>query len=147
MKTLIFLLFLPILLFAQNEEEPIVYDFVEVEPQFPGGTEAMTAFIVKHIEYPEQARKNREQGIVYISFVVSKTGELKQIRVRKGVSPLLDAEAVRVISTMPNWIPGEVEGEVVGVNYTLPIHFMLNSAKKDKKATGKQQKRKKKRKA
>ncbi|MFT5823685.1 MAG: TonB family protein [Crocinitomix sp.] len=102
-----------------------VFDFVEEEPEFPGGREAMTQFIVNNIEYPEEARKNNEEGIVYVKFVVEKDGAITKVNIRKGVYDALNNEAMRVVKKMPNWIPGEQNGKPVSVYFTLPIHFRL----------------------
>ena len=124
MKLFILLFLLPFTSFSQLEEEEI-FDFCEVEPSFPGGSQAMMEFISMNVEYPAESMQKEEQGVVYVQFVVGTTGELEQIVVRRGVSKLLDAEAVRVISKMPNWIPGEQNGKPIKVRFTLPIHFRL----------------------
>ncbi|NOQ74712.1 MAG: TonB family protein [Crocinitomix sp.] len=138
-----FLLF-PFSSTAQEEvSEEKVYDFVEEDPEFPGGTDAMTKYIVEHVEYPDKAKELGEQGIVYVKFVVASDGSVTNVSIRKGVSATLDAEATRVISAMPNWIPGMQAGKAVAVNYTLPIHFRL-STNKDERRAKKEEKRLKK---
>lgn len=109
-----------------------VYVMVTNEPIFPGGTDSMVAFIVETIAYPEEAIEKNEQGIVYVQFIVEKDGALRDITIRKGASPSLDKEAMRVVSEMPNWVPGSLEsGEIVAVQYTLPIHFRLSGTGKE----------------
>jgi protein TonB len=105
-------------------DEPIL-DIAEVEPSFPGGPAAMTAWIQKEVKYPELASEMGEQGIVYVKFVVNKDGSIEQVSIRKGVSDALDKEAIRVVKAMPKWAPGEQAGKPVRVSFTLPISFKL----------------------
>jgi protein TonB len=107
------------------EEEPIT-EFAEVEPSFPGGEAAMMEWIQKTVEYPSLAVEMGEQGIVYVQFVVNKNGSIEQAKVVRGVSDALDAEAVKVVSKMPPWTPGEQAGKKVRCRFTLPIHFRLS---------------------
>ncbi|MFT5820976.1 MAG: protein TonB [Crocinitomix sp.] len=103
----------------------IIYENVEVEPSFPGGTAAMQQWIVDNVDYPELAREMGEQGKVYVKFVVNSKGKIEKVGIRKGVSDALDAEAKRVVKKMPSWIPGEKDGKPVSVNFTLPIDFRI----------------------
>ncbi|MFT5820973.1 MAG: protein TonB [Crocinitomix sp.] len=102
-----------------------VFDFVEIDPTFPGGPAAMAEWIKKEVSYPELAREMGEQGIVYVKFVVNSKGNIEKVGIRKGISDALDAEAKRVVRRMPKWVPGEQAGKPVSVNFTLPIHFRL----------------------
>lgn len=102
-----------------------VFDFVEQEPSYPGGEEAMQAFIKENITYPEEAVKNKEQGRVYVKFVIEKDGSVSNVKVARGVSPSLDAEALRVIQSMPKWNPGMQRGKAVRTNVIVPIAFKL----------------------
>lgn len=106
-------------------KEEKVYDFVEVEPSFPGGAAAMQEWIKSKVEYPELAREMGEQGIVYVKFVVGSDGSIQNVKIAKGVSDALDTEAKRVVKAMPKWTPGEQAGKAVPVNFTLPINFRL----------------------
>lgn len=106
------------------EEEPI-YDFVEVEPSFPGGAAEMNAWLVKNITYPEISREMGEEGTVWVKFVVGSDGSVQDVKVVKSVSSALDAEAKRVVKAMPKWTPGEQAGRPVKVNFNLPIKFNL----------------------
>jgi TonB family protein len=92
--------------------EPIV-DFADVEPEFPGGEAEMVKFIQTNVVYPETSREMGEQGTVYVQFVVNADGSISDVVVLKGVSELLDAEAVRLIKLMPNWTPGMQNGTPV----------------------------------
>ncbi len=96
---------------------------IERMPEFRGGKEAMFKFIKENIRYPGEAKKNKESGRVIVKFTVQADGSIRDVKVVRGVSPLLDAEACRVISIMPSWIPGMQNGKNVNVNYVLPITF------------------------
>src|SRR5690554_2918904 len=104
-----------------------VFVVVEDQPQFPGGNVAMMKFISDNIVYPKEAHANGIQGRVISSFVVMKDGSISDLQVVRGVDPLLDAEALRVLGLMPQWKPGKQRGQNVNVRYTLPIVFNLNN--------------------
>ncbi len=108
-----------------NQEVPKVYEKVDVYPQFKGGQEAMMKFIVENIKYPEEAKKNKAEGTAYIQFVVMETGKIKDAKVLKPIHDDLATEALRVVSSMPDWIPGQKDGKNVAVKYTIPIKFRL----------------------
>ena len=101
------------------------FDVVEQMPQFPGGLAELMKFLGQNVRYPEEAHKNNIQGRVIVTFVVEKDGSISEAHVAKSVDPLLDAEALRVVNYMPNWIPGRQNGEPVRVKYTVPITFKL----------------------
>lgn len=102
-----------------------VYKVAENMPVYPGGDIALLQFVAKNIKYPIDAQTAGIQGRVICSFVVNKKGIVTKSRVVRGVSPSLDAEALRVIGEFPQWTPGTVGGEVVSVKYTVPITFRL----------------------
>lgn len=102
-----------------------VYDEVEQMPEFIGGQSALMEFISQSVKYPPEASKKGIQGKVFVNFIVDKDGSVKNAKVSRGVDPLLDAEALRVINSMPKWIPGKEKGKVVAVQYTIPINFAL----------------------
>ena len=131
-KLLLILALFPFVLTAQEPDEKI-YDFVDYEPEFPGGAAAMSRWIQENVTYPTYALEHNEQGIVYVKFVVGKTGEIGAVKVVKGVSESLNAEALRVVSLMPRWKPGMIQGEPVPVNFTLPINFVFECRKHKKK--------------
>lgn len=108
---------------AQQDEK--VYEKVEQMPEFPGGNEELINFLVKAVQYPDEAKKKGTQGKVFVSFVVGKDGTVTNAKIAKGADPLLDAEALRVVGTMPKWNPGKEKGEAVAVQFTLPIVFAL----------------------
>ena len=108
-----------------KEEENKVFEVVEQMPSFPGGMNALMDYLRKSIKYPPVAEENGIQGRVVCSFVVERDGSVTDVRVAKSVDPSLDKEAVRVVSTMPKWIPGRQNGQSVRVKYTLPVTFRL----------------------
>jgi TonB family protein len=106
--------------------------FMEVEkmPEYPGGKQALIKFLVSNIKYPESARKEGADGTVYVAFVVEKDGKITNVKVKKGFHPDCDAEGVRVVSMMPDWVPGTDKGKPVRVKFTLPIKFNLDEKTK-----------------
>ena len=108
---------------APVEEE--VFDMVEQAPQFPGGPAELMGWLSKNIRYPVIAQENGIQGRVICQFVVGSDGSVRDIKVMRGVDPSLDKEAIRVIQSMPKWIPGRQNGKAVSVRYTLPVTFKL----------------------
>lgn len=107
-----------------EQKEPI-FTVVEEMPQFPGGETEKIKFIQKNLVFPESAIKNKTYGKCFLKFVVNKDGHISDISVLKGVSncPECDEEAKRVISIMPNWIPGKQNGRQVAVFYNIPFNF------------------------
>ncbi len=106
-------------------ESDQVYKSVEQMPQFPGGEAAMMRYLSQNIKYPPSAAKNNIEGRVILQFVVEKDGQIGEVKIVRSVDPELDAEAVRVVKTMPNFIPGRQDGKPVAVWYTIPISFKL----------------------
>ncbi len=100
---------------------------LDVYPSYPGGDEARSSFMLENTKYPISAQKDSIQGMVYVSFIVSKDGSLKDLKVIRGLSPEIDAEALRVVSLMPNWNPGEKDGKKVDFEFTIPFKFMLSN--------------------
>ena len=111
---------------AQESPADDAFDVVEQMPEYPGGPKALMEFLNNNVQYPAEAEKAGIQGRVIATFVVEKDGSISQPTVVKSVNPLLDAEAIRVISAMPNWIPGKQNGKVVRVKYTVPLSFNLD---------------------
>jgi len=103
-----------------------VYTSVEKVPEFPGGVEAFGQFLGRSIKYPKADREKGIQGRVIVTFVVEKDGSLSGLKVLKGVSKTIDAEAVRVLKLSPKWKPGIESHKKVRVQYTVPISFTLN---------------------
>ena len=102
-----------------------VYTHVEQMPEFQGGESELRNFLMKTVKYPPEAVKKGIQGKVYVTFVVAKDGSVKNSKIVRGVDPMLDAEALRVVNAAPKWKPGKQDGKEVAVSYTLPINFVL----------------------
>lgn len=95
-------------------------------PEFPGGNQALNAWLIGNTHYPKKAFKKKIQGTSYVSFVVERDGRIVQVTLRRGCDPLLDKEALRVVEKMPAWNPGRLQdSSLVRVRYTLPIQFKL----------------------
>ena len=116
---------------ASQDTEPQsdnkVYKSVEQMPRFPGGEVALMRYLQENIKYPPEAAKNDIEGRVIVQFIIEKTGEVGEVKVVRPISEELDAEAVRVVKTLPKFEPGRQDGEAVSVWYTLPISFKLQS--------------------
>ena len=102
-----------------------IYQIVEEMPKFPGGEAELFHYISKNIHYPQEAKEKGIQGRVFIGFVIEKDGSVSNIRNLRGVDSELDAEAIRVVKSMPKWKPGKQNGEFVRVSYQIPIFFKL----------------------
>lgn len=113
----------------ESEEEPFVV--VEEMPQFPGGDAELLKYIVENTKYPENAKKNNIQGKVITRFCVTSKGNVSKVTVLKAVDPEIDAEAVRVVSTLPSFKPGRQGGKDVPVWYMVPISFALSNSMSD----------------
>lgn len=109
-----------------SKDDGRVFDVVEEQPRYPGGTNALMTYLRDNIKYPAEAAKAGIQGMVIVQFVVGKDGAVRDIKPVKSVSPELDAEAVRVVAAMPKWVPGYQRGEAVNVRYTLPVNFRMD---------------------
>jgi TonB family protein len=103
-----------------------VYEAIDVMPQFPGGDGALSQYIGNNLRYPTKAMESGIQGKVITRFVVTKSGRVQNVEIVKGVDPALDAEAIKVVKTLPNFVPGEQNGKKVAVWYTLPITYKLD---------------------
>lgn len=111
---------------AQTKKNNMVFDVVEVMPQYPGGQTAMLQYMMKNIKYPKQAMKEGIQGRVTVSFIVEKDGRVTNVRLLRSVQSALDKEAIRVVKSMPKWTPGKHNGKPVRVRFNLPVMFKLN---------------------
>lgn len=131
-----------------QDPDTAVFSVVEKMPEFPGGMQALMTFLASNVKYPAIAQEAGVQGRVLVKFTVSKTGKVKDARVIRGIpaisapEPVLESEkemyekkaeaayqinteALRVVESMPDWIPGQQKGQAVNVSYTLPINFKL----------------------
>lgn len=113
-------------------EEPVadpdagkVFTYVEEQPTFPGGEASMYEYLQKNIKYPPLARENGITGRVYMTFVVGPDGDIRDVKVLRGIGAGCDEEAIRVVKSMPNWKPGKQNGRSVNVQFNMPINFTL----------------------
>ncbi len=111
--------------YKPNGEKAEFYEFM-VQAVYPnGGFAGVQKYIFENLRYPGEAVDKGIMGKVIIGFSVSKTGEITNVKVRKSVHPLLDAEAIRIVKSMPKWTPGMLDGETVDSYFSLPINFNL----------------------
>ena len=107
------------------QEETKPYTAVEQMPEYPGGTTELLKYISGHLKYPVLAAEQGIQGSVTIRFVVSPTGEVTDVEILRPLDPSCDKEAVRVIRSLPKWMPGKQNGRAVPVYFTVPVRFKL----------------------
>lgn len=105
----------------------VVFDFVSQKPEFPGGEEALMAYLTDNLKYPRVALENNIQGTVAIRFVVDTQGRISSAEILKDIGGGCGAEALRVVKSMPHWTPGEQNGVKVHVRYVLPVRFRLRT--------------------
>lgn len=110
---------------ADSTAKEEVFMVAEQMPEFPGGMKEMLKFLQENVKYPENAMKNNVQGRVIVQFVIEKDGTPTEFKVARSVDPDLDAEALRVLQTMPKWKPGMQRGKIVRVKFTVPVSFKL----------------------
>lgn len=111
-----------------------VYDVVEQQPEFPGGTSGLAKWLGDNIKYPAEAAKQGIEGRVIVQFVVGIDGTVSNVKLMRPVNPLLDQEALRVVTAMPKWTPGKQDGKPVAVKYTIPVTFRQDVGAADGKA-------------
>lgn len=104
-----------------------IYIVAEQMPQFPGGDALLRKFVDEKIQYPEDAKKDKIEGRVFVTFVVNSKGKVVNAKIARGVCPSLNAEAIRVVSMLPDWTPGRENNEAVDVMYTIPVQFSLQT--------------------
>jgi protein TonB len=118
--------FIPEIADEKPVEPPLILEFAEVMPSFPGGESAMIRYFISHFEYPSIDIEVGNQGTAYISFVVGKNGKIRDIEFLRGVSRTIDKEIMRVLKGMPEWVPGSQRGEKVNVRYRWPINVKIS---------------------
>lgn len=106
-----------------------IFMVVEQQPEFAGGMKELGKYLGENIRYPKEAQKANAQGRVFVSFVVTKKGDIADVNILKGIGYGCDEEAIRVVSRMPNWKPGSQSGIPVNVKFNLPINFALEDEK------------------
>jgi TonB family protein len=121
--------------FALDSSEPVAeFNQIKQHPSFPGGDQARIEYLQSNLKYPENAKKNKVQGTVYITFLVKRDGSISDVKILRGIGSGCDEEAVAAIKSMPKWNPGlNLQGEAVAVVYNMPIKFKLDVDKKDDK--------------
>lgn len=107
------------------EEETYDLAAVQEQPDFPGGMAQMYAYLKKTTKYPDMEFEAGIQGKVYVEFVVDKDGSVEEVKIKRGVSPGLDKEALRAVKSMPKWSPGKMNGKAVKCRFTIPVDFKL----------------------
>ncbi|MEA5080802.1 MAG: energy transducer TonB [Dysgonamonadaceae bacterium] len=110
---------------AEEPKEEKIFEVVEQPPSFPGGQSALMDYLNNNIKYPVIAAENGIEGRVIVQFVVGRDGSIESAIVARGVDPSLDKEALRLVNSMPKWIPGKQGGQAVKTRFTLPILFKL----------------------
>ncbi|MFZ6009789.1 MAG: energy transducer TonB [Bacteroidota bacterium] len=112
-----------------DAERDTVFAMVEVNPEFPGGYDSLMANIRRKMTYPVQARRDGVQGTVYVSFVVTKSGDVTDVKVIRGISPECDEVARQVVAGLPRWKPGQTRNRLVHTRFVLPLKFSLTTTK------------------
>ncbi len=110
---------------SKPDEESKIYDFVEQQPTFPGGEEALLKYITDHLKYPSVSAENGTQGRCVVRFVVTETGEIGDVQLLSHVDTYCDREAIRVIKSLPKFSPGRQQGKPVKVWFQVPVIFEL----------------------
>jgi len=110
---------------ATEKDSDYVYTFVEKMPEFPGGLQKMTRFILENFIYPRSLVEMGLQGKTICKFIVEKDGSLSNITILRSLHPDIDKELIRVVELMPKWIAGEKNGETVRVYFAFPFDIRL----------------------
>ena len=110
----------------EEEDDDEFFMVVENMPEFPGGDLGLMKYIQNNVKYPPIAKEYNITGKVYVSFIVDKTGSVTNVKIVRGVDKNLDAEALRVVKSLPKYKPGKQRGKAVRVMFTIPINFTLN---------------------
>jgi len=110
----------------EEESDDDFFMVVENMPEFPGGDLGLMKYIQKNVKYPPIAKEYNITGKVYVSFIVDRSGSVTNVKIVRGVDKNLDAEALRVVKSLPKYKPGKQRGKAVRVMFTIPINFTLN---------------------
>lgn len=110
----------------KDKLEVIEYGMIKIKPIFPGGNAALLKYISLNIDYPRTSVENGVDGIVYIKFIIDEKGHVINVELLNDVDPLINAEAIRVIKSLPDWKPGKLNNKNVPVSFIIPIKFTLN---------------------
>jgi len=120
----------PVIKKEEKQVDNKTYTVVEQMPQYPGGEKALLEFISKNLRYPADAHQNGIQGKIIVRFVVNEFGKVGNAEILRGLYPSIDAEGLKVVNSLPDWIPGQQNGKKVGVYYVMPIMFKLDGNSK-----------------
>src|SRR6185312_15253815 len=107
---------------ATGDDANKVFTVVQQKPQFPGD---INKWLADRLEYPEEAKEANIQGTVFVAFIVERDGSITDVKILRGVNSALNGEALKKISSMPRWSPGQQNGHAVRVQYMVPVHFVL----------------------
>lgn len=112
-----------------NADGKMIYNKAEIDPSFVGGKDAMMKYLNDNIQYPKDAQEEELEGTVFVDFIVTETGDVREVVVTDAPGEEVDQrfrdEAIRVVTAMPKWVPGKQRGKPVAVNYSLPITFQI----------------------
>ncbi len=109
----------------EESGDPIPFFILEDKPEFPGGEQELIRYISSHVRYPVICQENGIQGMVSVSFVIDEKGKVTNVKALRAPDAYLEREAIRVVSSMPNWKPGKQRGRPVKVSYNVPVRFRL----------------------
>lgn len=111
-----------------NESGEVVYDIVDEGAEYPGGMGALKKYMSENLKYPETSKEKFIEGRCFLQFYILKDGSISNVKIKKGVTdcPECDVEAIRMVKSMPKWIPAKINGQVVNSTYNLPVTFKLN---------------------
>lgn len=115
----------------KTKDTRICFIDYEQQPSFPGGRQALLDYLKENIHWPLGHEEDCIQGRVFVSFVVEKDGSITEAKVVRSLAPAFDAEALRVVASMPKWMPGRRNGKVVRMKYYIPITFKVDAEKED----------------
>jgi TonB family protein len=108
-----------------SNDKKDVYEVKEVMPSYTGGMEALQKFLETNLKYPEEAKKAGINGKVYVSFIISAEGQVKDAKIMRSPSPVLNDESLRLTNSMKDWNPGSLNGKKQSMAVTMPIEFKL----------------------
>lgn len=116
--------------YGEEERDSLLVTSVDQMPEFPGGIDALNNFLHDNLHYPEEAKEKGVEGRVIVQFWIENDSTITHVVVVSKPNPLLDAEAVRLISSMPKWKPATQKGKPVRCRYVVPVHFKLDEENK-----------------
>lgn len=105
--------------------EPVQYIHIEQKPEFPGGMDSLMCWVATNTKYPQSAQQVEIEGRVFVEFIIDKSGKVTHPKIVRGVHKELDSAAITTIASLPNWTPGEMNGQKVDVVMIIPVSFKL----------------------